>query len=126
MRKSIEFIEKVVCEGEFINAEELHTKNRHEPYNTTRQIIMTLAIENGFVFTEIGKYFGRDHSTVTAARRSVYNRIDTEKAFNNKFSHYKDICKAGEIITIEFLASELGRLKKETAELMEQLKNVKL
>lgn len=42
MKKSIEYIEKMVCYEENIDAEMLHTRDRREPFNTARQMIRTL------------------------------------------------------------------------------------
>jgi chromosomal replication initiation ATPase DnaA len=124
MKRTIEFIEKVVCENEYVEAEHLHTSNRSEPYNTTRQMIMVLAVEGGYTFKDAGAYFGRDHSTVTSARRSIYNRIETEKYFANKYSRYKMLCDNTESPSIDFLIYELARLKIETAELIEKLNQI--
>jgi chromosomal replication initiation ATPase DnaA len=124
MKRTIEYIEKIVCKGEFVEAERLHTSDRSEPYNTTRQMIMVLAIESGFTFKEAGAYFERDHSTVTSARRSIYNRLDTQKPFKEKYKNYKCLCNNGEVITIDFLAHELARLKTETMALVNQLNQI--
>ena len=125
MKRTIEFIEMLVCENEYVEAEHLHTSDRSEPYNTVRQMIMILAVESGFTFKETGAYFGRDHSTVISARKSIYNRLDTEKPFAEKYRHYKETCN-GEVLSVDFLAHELARLKKETAELTEQLNKIEI
>lgn len=123
MKRTIEYIEMIVCKGEFVDSERLHTSERSEPYNTTRQMIMILAIESGFTFKDAGAYFGRDHSTVISARKSIYNRLDTEKPFAEKYRHYKETCN-GEVLSVDFLAHELARLKKETMALQEQLNQI--
>ena len=123
MKRTIEYIEMIVCKGEFVDSERLHTSERSEPYNTTRQMIMILAIESGFTFKDAGAYFGRDHSTVISARKSIYNRLDTEKPFAEKYRHYKETCN-GEVLSVDFLAHELARLKKETLILQEQLNQI--
>lgn len=87
-------------------------------------MIMVLAVEGGYTFKDAGAYFGRDHSTVTSARRSIYNRIETEKYFANKYSRYKMLCDNTESPSIDFLIYELARLKKETAELIEKLNQI--
>lgn len=124
MKRSIEFIEKMVCENEYVEAERLHTSDRSEPYNTARQMIMVLAVEGGYTFKEAGAYFGRGHSTVISARRSIYNRIETEKPFSAKYGHYRSLLVKDEISSIEFLALELARLKTETMALLEQLNQI--
>ena len=124
MKQTIEYIEKVLCQGEYVEAEHLHTTDRSEPYNTVRQMIMTLAVENGYTFKDAGAYFGRDHSTVISARRSIYNRIDTEKPFSDKYGHYRSLLVKDEISSIDFLAHELARLKTETMALQEQLNQI--
>lgn len=124
MKRTIEYIEKVVCENEYVEAEHLHTSNRSEPYNTTRQMIMVLAVEGGYTFKDAGAYFGRDHCTVISARRSIYNRIETEKPFSAKYGHYRSLLVKDEISSIDFLAHELARLKTETMALVNQLNQI--
>lgn len=124
MKRTIEFIEMLVCENEYIEAEHLHTRDRSEPYNTARQMIMVLAVECGYTFKSAGAYFGRDHSTVTSARRSIYNRVDTEKPFAGKYGHYRSVCCNTDNCSVEFLAHELARLKMETMALQEQLNQI--
>lgn len=124
MKRTIEYIEKMICENEFIDSSHLHTSNRSEPYNTTRQMIMVLAVEGGYTFKDAGAYFGRDHSTVISARRSIYNRIETEKPFSAKYGHYRSLLVKDEISSIDFLAHELTRLKAETMALQEQLNQI--
>lgn len=124
MKRTIEYIEKVVCKGEFVDIEKLHSRERSEPYNTARQMIMVLAVEGGYTFKDAGAYFGRGHSTVISARRSIYNRIETEKPFSAKYGHYRSLLVKDEISSIEFLAHELARLKTETMALQEQLNQI--
>ena len=126
MKRSIEFIEMLVCENEYVEAEHLHTSDRSEPYNTVRQMIMVLAVEGGYTFKDAGAYFGRDHSTVISARRSVYNRIETEKPFAGKYGHYRSVCGNTDKRSVGFLAHELARLKTETMALQEQLNQIEL
>jgi DNA-binding NarL/FixJ family response regulator len=124
MKRTIEYIEKLICRGEFIEPTLLHTSDRSEPYNTTRQMIMTLAVESGYTFKEVGAYFGRDHSTVTSARRSIYNRLDTEKWFADKFKYYAGICGNKETPPVEHLSNELARLRREAIELQQQINQI--
>ena len=126
MKRTIEYIEKLICNGEFIDSERLHTSDRSEPYNTVRQMIMVLAVEGGYTFKDAGAYFGRDHSTVISARRSVYNRIETEKPFAGKYGHYRSVCGNADKRSVGFLAHELARLKTETMALQEQLNQIEL
>lgn len=124
MKRTIEFIEMLVCENEYVEAERLHTSDRSEPYNTARQMIMVLAVEGGYTFKDAGAYFGRDHSTVISARRSIYNRIETEKPFAGKYQHYRSVCGNTDKCSIDFLAHELTRLKTETMALVNQLNQI--
>lgn len=57
MKRTIEYIEKIVCKGEFVDIEKLHSRERSEPYNTARQMIMVLAVEGGYTFKEAGAYW---------------------------------------------------------------------
>ena len=113
MKHTIEYIEKMVCHGENVDAELLHSRDRREPFNTTRQIIMTLALEQCHTMAFSGAYFDRDHATALAARRSIYNRFDTDKSFREKYNTYKEMLSDKETFKVLYLRNEIERLKKE-------------
>lgn len=124
MKWSIEEIEKTVCRGELIEPVMLHTKGRKDPYVTVRQMIMTLAVEHGYSLSFLGAYFGRGHATAINAQTSIYNRVDTEKVFRDKFETYRQMLFDKQVFKVSFLSAELDRLKKETAILQEQLSQI--
>lgn len=107
MKRSIEFIEKMVCYGESIESRRLHIRDRREPFNTTRQMIMTLAIESGHTMSAAGAYFDRTHATALNAKRSIYNRVETEKAFKDKFEAYRDNLRTKESLIDRIIREKL-------------------
>ncbi len=121
MKRSIEYIEKMICYGESIEARMLHIRDRREPFNITRQMIMTLAIESGHTMSAAGAYFDRDHATALNAKRSIYNRVETEKAFKDKFEAYRDNLRTKESLRVDYLSHELSRLRQEIGILQNQL-----
>ena len=121
MKRSIEYIEKMVCHGESVPAEILHTRDRREPFNTARQLIMTLALEQAHTMTFAGAYFERDHATALNARRSIQNRVATDKGFKEKYEGYKEMLRDRETFKVAYLSNELARLRREAMELQEQL-----
>lgn len=126
MKRSIEHIEKMVCQHEGINPEKLHSRDRCEPYNTVRQMIITLAFEQGHNITLTGSYFGRDHSTAIAARKSIYNRLDTEKAFRAKFDSYRELFGKKQCLPVEYFKEEILRLRADIGELQKQLNSIEI
>ena len=121
MKRSIEYIEKMVCFNEKIESDMLHTPGKRDPFIRIRQIIMTLALGQNYTMYEIADYFGRTHVTVINARKTVCDRCDTEREFKEKYNYYKEQLKDNETFKVAYLAHELARLKKETAELQNQL-----
>ena len=126
MKRTIEYIEKMVCHGESVDADTLHTRDRREPFNTARQLIMTLALEQSYTMSFAGAYFDRDHATALNARRSIHNRVATDKVFREKYEGYKEMLRDKETFKVAYLSNELARLKKETAELTEQLNKIEI
>ena len=124
MKRTIEYIEKMVCQYEGIKPEMLHSRDRCEPYNTVRQMIITLAFEQGHNITLTGAYFDRDHSTAIAARKSIYNRLDTESIFRTKFDSYRELFGTKRQLPIEYFKDELIRLKNGVNELQRQLNKI--
>lgn len=124
MKRTIEYIEQMVCFYEHIGSEMLHTPGKLDPYVTIRQIIMTLSLEHNHTMQEIGDYFSRNHATALHARKSIYNRCETDKVFDEKYKFYKEELKDSETFKANFLAHELARLKTETMELMNQLNQI--
>ena len=126
MKRSIEYIEKMVCCGESVPVEMLHTRDRREPFNTARQLIMTLALEQAHTMSFAGAYFERNHATALNARKSIHNRVATDKVFREKYEGYKEMLRDKETFKVAYLSNELARLKTETMALQEQLNQIEL
>jgi len=126
MKRSIEYIEKMVCHGEQVDADILHTRTRKEPWLMTRQLIMTLALNQSYTQEVAGRYFCLDHTTALHAKKSIMNRVATDKVFREKYEGYKEMLRDKETFKVAYLSKELARLKKETAELTEQLSKIEI
>lgn len=124
MKRSIEYIEKMICHEEVVDVDTLHTRDRREPFNTARQLIMTLALEQGHTMSFAGAYFERDHATALNAKRSIYNRIATDKGFREKCEAYREILRDKRTVKVSFLTSELARLRREAVELQNELNTI--
>jgi len=121
MIRSIAYIEKMVCHDRGVMPNSLHTRSRKDPHKTIRQVIMTLAIEQGHTMAIAGAYFDRDHATALSAKRCIYNRVETEKAFREKFERYRGLLKTKESFRADYLGQELSRLRQEVGVLQNQL-----
>lgn len=124
MKRTIEYIEQMVCFYEHIGSEMLHNPGKKDPFVTVRKIIMTLALEHNHTMQAIGAYFDRNHTTALHARKSIYNRCETDKVFNEKYKFYKEELKDSETFKANYLAHELERLKKEAGELVNQINQI--
>lgn len=124
MKRSIEYIEKMICYGESVDADTLHTRDRREPFNTARQLIMTLALEQSHTMSFAGAYFDRDHATALNARRSIHNRVATDKVFREKYEGYKEMLRDKETFKVSYLSNELARLRREAIELQQQINQI--
>jgi len=83
-------IEQIVCNGEKIEPEALHTKSRLAIVREPRQIVMYFADrETRLSQGRIGMYFNRDHATVINAIKRVNNFIETDREFRDKINYYQ-------------------------------------
>jgi hypothetical protein len=91
MTQLIEYIEKIVCEGEGVeNPASLHTSSREKLLTGTRQIIMALACRAGVSEEKSGGYFGRDHATAHHAKEKIYDLCGIYKDFKKKIEMYEE------------------------------------
>lgn len=88
----IEKIEAIICAGEGIDPEDLHTPRRKGEFNITRQMIMWFAKnETTMSLSEIANYFGRtNHATALSNIGRINNLIDTEPSFLAKINSYQN------------------------------------
>ena len=63
-RMTVRLIVRQVAEITGVPAEALFGRCRRQPYSRLRQLCYLLAYERGFSLPQIGRAFGRDHTTV--------------------------------------------------------------
>jgi hypothetical protein len=84
-------IEAVICAGEGLSPEMIHTKNRHQDIVFCRQLIMYYARKTTHLsFREISKYFNLDHATATFSVNVIHNRLETDKKIRQKMEFYNN------------------------------------
>jgi hypothetical protein len=117
MKNVIQYIESVICQGEGIEPQELHSKCRKRPLVLTRQLIMNFAVHYGCTYDKVGEYFDKDHSTVSYVRQLMKDLCFGDKQFSLKLENYQNDLdkvlyskKRDEKIAIHF--SELDEFKK--------------
>lgn len=78
----------------------LKTRCRKRVYVLPRQATMTWMCHNTKnSLAEIGKFFkpeglpAFDHATVLHSKKTIYNLIDTEKGFKEKYEEFDKVCK---------------------------------
>jgi len=83
MNPKIADIQEAVCSLYGITLQEMLSDRRNRHAAWPRQVAIFLAFDGtASTKTEIGKQFGRDHSTVLFAIRAVKRRMDGELALN--------------------------------------------
>jgi len=87
----IKKIEAVICGGERVSIEAIHTKSRKRELVLPRQIIMYFACEldESLSWAKIGEYFLKDHATAIYAHKTISNLIDTDKNIKIRMKRYK-------------------------------------
>lgn len=79
----------VICEGEKLTFQQLLAENRKEEIVYARQLIMYFAkTKKVGSLAFIGSRFGKDHSTVIHAIKTIQNYIDTDRERRNKILDY--------------------------------------
>ena len=83
-------IEKVVCKGECVCIDAIHTKSRKRELVLSRQIIMyfTKERDESMTWEKIAGYFGLDHATGIHAHNTITDLIETDKKFKIKMRRY--------------------------------------
>lgn len=82
--KRLDTIVDVVCKVCNVKREILLSKSRKQPWVTARQFAMYFALKYEVTTpTQIGLFFGRDHSTVWYARKKVNSLIQFYPYYRN-------------------------------------------
>lgn len=64
---------------------QIESRARTAPVAIVRQVAMTITRQATTLSqAQVGKYFGRDHGTVSHAEHAVKDRMDTEPAFKQR------------------------------------------
>ena len=93
MKVPIQIINDIISKRERVDSYGRNNKSRKRPYCLTRQIVMTLALEEGHLLETTGGFFGKDHATAYHARKAVYNLYDTDKEFKQRLDFYRKLIK---------------------------------
>ena len=80
----LDTIVDVVCKVYNVKREKLISKSKKQPWVTARQFAMYFAMKYEVTTqSQIGLYFGRDHSTVSYAREKVISLMQIYPYFRN-------------------------------------------
>jgi len=124
---TMQIIESVICTGEHILPELLHTKSRQTKLKETRQIIMYFGTKNKVTTIDASGYFGLDHATCVHACKVVDNYCSTEIKFAEKIGYYSaKIEKLSKVIEqINYFSALMKPLEGEIEQLEARLANLK-
>ena len=90
-RPSIASIEKAVCAQMNVTPAELRSKDRSRRVARPRQVVMFLAREiTSNSLPQIGKYFGRDHTTVLHGHRTIQQICAKSIRFSNRVDEIRN------------------------------------
>ena len=125
MRRSIEYIETVVCAERGISPVRLHTKKQTHDVCFPRQIIMHLALYFENTQWSAANYYEREHSTVINGQKVIYKLCDIDKEFKEEINRYKAIIREGVMYReINYLSNRVARLRIEVSEINQQLNSI--
>jgi chromosomal replication initiation ATPase DnaA len=93
MKVPIQVINDIISKRELVESNGINDRSRRRIYCLPRQIVMTLALEEGYSLYETGKFFGKDHATPVHARKAIYALYDTDKEFKKRFDFYRKLIK---------------------------------
>jgi len=92
----LQVINDIISKREIVALNSFTNGNQQRYFCLPRQIVMTLALEQGYSLATAAGYFGKDHATAIHARKTVYALYDTDKDFRKKFDNYRQKIKEGQ------------------------------
>ena len=122
--RTIEYIENVVCAGENVDPDTLHTTSRERRFLEIRQLIMTLALEFNNTQEVAGAYFNKNHCTALNARRVIYALSDTDKLWNLKLRLYRNIIGSGKTYTAWEFEDRKARIIGEAQQIIKDIEKI--
>ena len=128
MKRSLEYIEKIVCAGEGVDDTLLHAPRSHNRaakrnITDTMQTIMTLGMEFGNTQHEVEEYFARGHPTSICARNSIQNMCDIYKEWKVRVDVYRNIIGCNGNFTAWDVENRINKLRHELLEIQQELNN---
>lgn len=61
---NLSLIETLVCQATGVTPLQLRSRRRARPYVEARKLFSQMAHDFGFSLSEIGRYMGKDHTTI--------------------------------------------------------------
>ena len=121
MKRDIQYIESIVCAGEKVDPDVLHTRDRHGFIVDARNKIMYLAMNFGNVGREVVAYYGMKHPAENYARREIQKRRCWDRIYDDVMREYEDQirCDTGE--QLSFIQQMIVNLKKDVKKVREQI-----
>jgi hypothetical protein len=133
MKRTIEYIEAIICAEEKIMPNDLRTKNiingklrRFRIFSEIRQYVMYFSQLVGYEPRIAANYYGFDRCTALHAKKHINNLIDSNKKFAVKMMKYSKIIEDGKLYQLDTLRNSYDKLCREVDELANKLKEIKL
>lgn len=90
LTKRIDNLIKRICESFNVSKKELMSKRRFRPFVDARNVGMYILHKHyNLSSTAVGKVFGKDHSTVLHACKSIEGFIEFDKELKQKINYLK-------------------------------------
>lgn len=89
MSHTMKFIEVIVCRGEGVSVESLHTGTRKKEIKEARQIVLMLSQEAGITQAAAGSYYGLDHATAHHSKTVIYGLCDSYPRYKARIEQYR-------------------------------------
>ena len=124
MKRTIEYIETIVCAGEYMDVESLHNPCRKQVFVEVRQLIMTLALKFENTQYSIEKYFDRGHPAAIIASNVVNGYCKIYPKWSQKVELYSGIIRDEKLYRYWEFETRIRLLKSNTNELINYLEKV--
>ena len=129
MNDLYDHIEYVICAGEDVSPEELHTGTRKAKVLFARQMIMYFADEFAIgTYEMIASRYEQDHATFSHTKKVINNYIDTDKFKRGKIAYHRGVLCGVQRVSrkIDALLAMFNILDKELAGLEQRYLNLQI
>jgi hypothetical protein len=118
MKRTIEYIEKIVCAVRGFTPAEIRERNdkgkliKFIPETETRQLVMYFALKNGHTLAGASGYYNQDHATAVHSRKHLLELQDCEKNLRDEIEIIGFVLDDNKLYNEYMRNIVLGKLKR--------------